>query len=86
MTNGAKLRTLFVTNSPLGSSIWVGGDAGALYHSEDNGKNWKQVKGNWSGDIVGLRFNSLQEGELETSTREKWTSADAGATWRKLPR
>ena len=86
VANGVKLRTLFVRNSPLGSSIWVGGDAGALYHSENQGTSWTQVKGNWTGDIVSLRFNSLQEGELGTSTQEKWTTADAGATWRKLPR
>ncbi len=81
--NGAKFRVVVASNTAVGFSVWVGGNAGALYHSEDNGTNWKQVKGNWTSDIVSLRFNSLQQGQFETSTHEKWATTDAGNTWQK---
>src|SRR5205807_179691 len=77
----AKLRTLAINDG----SVWVGGNAGALFHSLDNGENWTQVKAGWTGDIIALRFNSLQQGLLQTSTGQTWVTNDGGATWRLQP-
>jgi hypothetical protein len=74
-----KLRVLVVQ----GHNIWAGGDAGTLFHSVNDGANWTQVKEAWTGDIIALRFNSPQQGSLETSTQETWFTRDWGATWSK---
>ena len=71
-----------------GSDIWAGGAAGALYHSSDAGQHWVQVNptadGNsLTGDIVTVEFSDAAHGKLTTSTRETWTTADAGDTWQK---
>jgi photosystem II stability/assembly factor-like uncharacterized protein len=68
------------------SDIWVGGAAGALYHSSDAGQHWTQVKPVADGkpltaDIVTVEFSDPHRGKLITSTRETWTTSDAGNTW-----
>jgi photosystem II stability/assembly factor-like uncharacterized protein len=70
------------------SDIWAGGAAGALYHSSDAGQNWVQVTpttdGNsLTGDIITVEFRDAAHGKVTTSTRETWTTADAGHTWQK---
>jgi Photosynthesis system II assembly factor YCF48/Putative zinc-finger len=68
------------------SDIWVGGAAGALYHSSDAGQHWLQVNPVANGapltaDIVSVEFSDAQHGKLTTSSRETWTTSDAGDTW-----
>jgi hypothetical protein len=70
------------------SDIWLGGVAGALYHSSDAGQHWVQVHAVADGksltaDIVTVEFNDAQHGKLTTSDHETWTTNDAGFTWEK---
>ncbi len=68
------------------SDIWVGGAAGALYHSSDAGQHWIQVKPVADGtpltaDITAVEFSDAQHGKLTTVNREIWITGDAGASW-----
>ena len=68
------------------SDIWVGGAAGALYHSSNAGQQWVQIKPVADGklltaDIVTVDFSDAKHGKLTTSSRETWTTSDAGDTW-----
>lgn len=68
------------------SDIWVGGAAGALYHSSDAGQHWIQVKPVADGksltaDITAVEFSDAQHGKLTTANREIWITDDAGDTW-----
>ena len=70
------------------SDIWVGGTAGALYHSSDAGQHWTQVKPTADGksltsDIITLEFSDASHGKLTTSNHEIWITSDAGETWQK---
>ena len=71
-----------------GLDIWVGGKAGALFHSSDAGQHWAQVlpitDGQpFVGDIVGVEFSDPLHGKLTSSNHEIWITSDAGQTWQK---
>ncbi len=71
-----------------GLDIWVGGKAGALFHSSDAGQHWSQVlpmaNGEpFAGDIVGVEFSDGLHGKLTSSNREIWITSDAGQSWQK---
>jgi hypothetical protein len=68
--------------------IWVGGAAGALFHSSDAGQHWTQVRPVANGealadDIIGVEFADTLNGKVTTSVQETWITADAGQTWQK---
>ena len=68
--------------------IWVGGAAGALFHSSDAGQHWTQVRPVANGealadDIIGVEFVDTLHGKVTTSVQEIWITADAGQTWQK---
>jgi photosystem II stability/assembly factor-like uncharacterized protein len=70
------------------SDIWLGGAAGALYHSSDAGQHWVQVNPVVDGqpltaDIVTVEFSDPLHGKLTTSNREIWSTTDAGNTWQR---
>jgi photosystem II stability/assembly factor-like uncharacterized protein len=70
----------------LGPEVWVGGSAGALYHSSDSGQHWQKVEPAAGGrilvaDIVALEFTDPQHGKLTTANHEIWITADAGQSW-----
>jgi photosystem II stability/assembly factor-like uncharacterized protein len=70
------------------SDIWVGGAAGALYHSSDSGQHWTRVTPaadgkTLSSDIVTVEFSDIQHGKLITADRETWSTSDAGNTWQR---
>ena len=72
----------------VGSEVWAGGSAGALYHSLDAGNHWTRVVpasagAILTGDIISLEFPDPQHGKLSTSTSEVWTTSDDGQTWQK---
>ena len=80
--------TKFRAVSVLGLDLWVGGDAGLLYHSRDGGVIWTQVKPAYQGhtlggDIVRVDFPDPQHGQLTTAAHQVWTTSDAGLTWQK---
>jgi photosystem II stability/assembly factor-like uncharacterized protein len=71
-----------------GLDIWVGGKAGALFHSSDAGQHWAQVfptanGQSFVGDIVGVEFRDTLNGKLTSSNREIWITSDAGQSWQK---
>jgi hypothetical protein len=71
-----------------GFEIWVGGAAGALYHSSDIGQHWVRVIPTVDGkaldaDIIGVAFTDASNGKLTTSNHETWTTSDAGQSWQK---
>ncbi len=81
---GVHLRALAAN----GFDIWVGGTAGALYHSADSGHHWMRVQPVSHGqqlmaDIIGVQFPDTNHGRLSTSSGEVWTTKDAGSTWAK---
>lgn len=70
------------------SDIWVGGAAGALYHSSDSGQHWVRIAPvaygkTLSSDIVTVKFSDTQHGKLITADRETWSTNDAGNTWQR---
>jgi hypothetical protein len=82
VTANAKLRAL----AAIGNEIWVGGSAGALYHSSDAGNHWTQVQPTSSGrslnsDIIGVEFTDTQHGKLTLADGEAWTTVDGGQSW-----
>jgi len=80
--------TVFRALAANGLDIWVGGTAGALFHSSNAGQRWTQVRPavngeSLHGDIIGVEFTDTQHGKLTSSTQEMWITADAGQTWQK---
>ncbi len=69
--------------SPL--SVWVGGAAGVVLRSLDQGATWTRISGGWTGDVVYLKFTDVKNGVLRTRTTEEWITADGGITWKKRP-
>jgi hypothetical protein len=81
-------KTVFRALAANDLDIWVGGSAGALFHSSDAGEHWTQVRPVANGavledDIVGVEFTDTLHGRLTSSTEETWITADAGQTWNK---
>jgi Putative zinc-finger len=79
--------------------IWTGGEAGALFHSADNGVTWVRVQASvgaqmLTSDILHIDLSGSdgsssisggQRTKLVVSTRnqEVWSSANGGTTWVK---
>jgi hypothetical protein len=79
-------RVVFRALSALGPEVWIGGSAGALYHSSDSGQQWQKVEPSAGGrilvaDILALEFSDPQHGKLTTANHEIWITADAGQSW-----
>jgi hypothetical protein len=79
-------RVVFRALSALGPEVWIGGSAGALYHSSDSGQHWQKVEPSAGGrilvaDILALEFTDPQHGKLTTANHEIWITADAGQSW-----
>jgi hypothetical protein len=84
LARGVRFRALSVQ----GAEIWVGGAAGALYHSSDMGQQWAQIIPNSQGEslkaeITRIEFASPQAGALTTATGESWITSDSGRNWLK---
>ncbi len=65
----------------IGNDIWVGGNAGALYHSADSGQNWTRVAPVSTDDITHIEFSDPQNGLLSTANGQVWSTSDGGRTW-----
>lgn len=70
----------------VGTHVWVGGKAGALYHSEDSGLTWTRLTPAASGrtleaDINQVNFYDPLNGEVSAANSEVWTTSDGGLTW-----
>jgi Photosynthesis system II assembly factor YCF48/Putative zinc-finger len=81
-------KAVFRAVAAVGTEVWVGGSDGTLYHSEDMGGHWIQVRPAVGGqllttDITAIEFTDSQHGKLVTSDAETWTTEDAGRNWQK---
>jgi hypothetical protein len=78
----------FRTLSAAGQEVWVGGAAGLLYHSSDNGAHWTRVTPSAGGvplqaNINRIEFVDALHGRLETADGATWITSDGGKTWQK---
>lgn len=66
----------------IGDDVWVGGAAGALYHSADSGRSWTRIQPVFTGDIARIAFSDAQNGAVSTADGEVWSTSDGGQSWR----
>jgi hypothetical protein len=71
-----------------GLEVWVGGSAGILYHTSDGGSHWALVAPSdgavvLRADVLTIDFSDPRHGIISTANHELWSTADAGASWRK---
>jgi Photosynthesis system II assembly factor YCF48 len=66
----------------VGDDVWVGGAAGALYHSGDSGRSWTKAEPVFTGDIAHIEFSDAQNGLVSTADGEVWSTSDGGQSWR----
>jgi hypothetical protein len=66
----------------LHDDIWVGGNAGALYHSADSGQSWTKMTPISTDDITHIEFSDPQNGLLNTANGQVWGTSDGGRSWR----
>ena len=81
-------KTAFRAIFAAGPDVWVGGPAGALYHSRNSGQSWEKVVPAVGGqtlevDITRIEFSGAQNGIVSTANNESWLTNDAGKTWEK---
>jgi len=74
-----------VINS-IGFAVWVGGNAGALYHSGDQGEHWTKVEPavgthKLNSDITQITFSDSSNGSIGTANGEIWVTSDSGKNW-----
>jgi hypothetical protein len=74
----------------MGSNIWAGGKAGALFHSNDGGRHWSAVPLPRSaraiaGDIMSIQFADAAHGKVISSKGQTWTTTDGGQHWQEAP-
>ena len=67
--------------SSVGNNVWVGGNAGALYHSSDAGQSWTKIDPISTDDITHIEFSDPQNGLLNTATGRVWSTSDGGRSW-----
>jgi anti-sigma factor ChrR (cupin superfamily) len=82
VAEGITFRAIF----SVATHVWVGGDAGVLYHSADSGQHWTHVVPAVSGDklqadVTQIQFSDSQHGSITASDGQVWTTADGGQTW-----
>jgi photosystem II stability/assembly factor-like uncharacterized protein len=87
LDSGRTWQSLPVAGSPfhaitaVGDDIWVGGNAGALYHSADAGQSWTKIPLVSTDDVTHVEFSDAQNGLLNTANGEVWTTSDGGRSW-----
>jgi len=87
LDSGRTWQSLPVAGSPfraissVGNDIWVGGSAGALYHSTDSGQSWTKVDPVSTDDITHIEFSDPQNGLLNTANGQVWSTSDGGRSW-----
>ncbi|MGH9516048.1 MAG: YCF48-related protein [Terriglobales bacterium] len=86
--SGKTWQSLPVAGSPfrvitaVGNDIWVGGNAGALYHSADAGQSWTKISPVSTDDVTHIEFSDARNGLLNTANGQVWRTSDGGRTWR----
>jgi hypothetical protein len=74
--------------SANGLEVWAGGTGAALYHSSDGGNRWTRAAptdsaATLTGDVIGIQFSDSQNGNVNTSTGERWITSNGGLSWRR---
>ena len=65
----------------VGNEVWVGGNAGALYHSVDSGQSWTKLAPVSTDNITHIEFSDPQNGLLNTANGQVWSTSDGGRSW-----
>ena len=78
---------VFKAVNSVGDNVWLGGDAGSLYHSADAGQSWSKVEPTSGGEklisnITRIEFSDSQNGFLVTGDGHVWSTSNAGKDWR----
>jgi hypothetical protein len=55
-----------------GNDVWVGGSAGALFHSSDQGAHWQRISFDASGTIIAIRAGASGEAVVTTDDGRTW--------------
>lgn len=79
-------RVTFRAVSSTGESVWIGGNAGTLYHSIDAGHSWSRVtpvfaNATLQSDITRIEFSDAENGSVSTVNGQVWTTSDGGKNW-----
>jgi hypothetical protein len=74
--------------SVVAQDVWVGGAAGLLYHSGDNGLHWTRVVPSVDGvrlqaDISHIEFTDALHGRVTAADGANWATSDGGKTWQR---
>jgi hypothetical protein len=69
-------------SSPSWRVCWVVGAAGTIVRTID-GRTWERVKSPTAGDLVSVHAWSENSATITAASREVYTTADGGATWRR---
>jgi hypothetical protein len=82
VAKGVVLRAIFAERE----DVWVGGAAGALYHSTDVGMHWTRVRPTSNGveltaDVARIEFTDASHGTVTTVAGDQWATSDGGKTW-----
>ena len=77
----------FTAIASTGSSVWAGGNGGALYHSPDGGNTWVKVtprdgSATLASDVKRIQFDDEVRG-LVVAGEERWSTTDGGKSWKK---
>jgi photosystem II stability/assembly factor-like uncharacterized protein len=80
-------QTNFLAVSVSGPDIWAGNESGALFHSTDDGSDWKEVRIADGSERLRDSITGIETQGSQVKVRTKsgnWVSADGGVTWRKM--
>ncbi len=94
LDNGQSWQRALRANHPLlcyathDDDVWVGGQAGTLFHSANGGVTWELVQPSvktqsLTSDITHIDARGQAEIVVSTSNGEIWSSGDCGKTWEK---
>jgi hypothetical protein len=68
-------------SAPAPSICWLVGRAGVIFLTED-GKNWRKLLSPSSSDFAAVVAKSATSATVTVTEEEKWSTDDAGKTWR----
>jgi photosystem II stability/assembly factor-like uncharacterized protein len=72
--------------SAVNDTVWLVGEFGRMQVSRDGGANWKAVEGPVKSSLNAITFRNENDGVAVGTEGILLQTADAGATWRALPK
>jgi hypothetical protein len=84
----SKSTTEFRVVAVIGAHVWAGGSKGEVFHSNDDGINWKEIDITPSGEhihaaVTSIKFADERNGSITLADGELWTTTDEGQSWKK---